>query len=108
MIVYSENNVVKWKNESHDFPFKWLPRESPVSPNTVAGDFFNNNTLERLPVKVEAIEWFPEDREIEEQTDFEIWEQCFQVSNNGIISLPYGLTDRVRFCLFSKKQTNID
>lgn len=86
MIIFSEDNVVKWKQHSHDFPFQWLPINSEVPAYTVAGDYFSGNGLEDEPVKVDAIEWFPEDREIEKKKHWKLWEQCFQVATNGVVS----------------------
>jgi len=86
MIIFSEKNLIKWKQSSLDFPFQWLPINSEVPVYTVAGDFFNGNGIEEEPVKVDAIEWFPEDREIESKKHWKLWEQCFQVSPNGLIT----------------------
>lgn len=86
MIIFSEDNIIKWKQSSHDFPFQWIPKHAAVPVYTVAGDFFNGSGLEDEPVKVDAIEWFPEDWEIEKKKNWKLWEQCFQVSANGVIS----------------------
>ena len=86
MIIFSEDNILKWKQPSHDFPFQWIPKHAEVPVYAVAGDFFNGNGLEDRPVKVDAIEWFPEDSEIEKKKNWKLWEQCFQVSPNGVIS----------------------
>lgn len=86
MIIFIENGIVQWKQCSQDFPFQYLPLNSRVPPLTIAGDFFNGNGLESKPDKVDAIEWFPEDRQIKFKSDWKLWEQCYRVSENGIIS----------------------
>jgi len=86
MVVFIEDGIVKWKQYSVDFPFTFLPLNSTVPAWTVAGDYFNNNSLETQPEKVNAIDWFPEDFQIKYKKDWKLWEQCFQVSDNGLIS----------------------
>ena len=91
MIIYIEDGIVKWKTESGDFPFPYLQFGSKVSAWTVAGDFFNGKYLEQSPVKVDAIEWFPNDYKLEHQNDWKLWEQCFQVSQNGLMTCLWSL-----------------
>lgn len=86
MVIYMENKTVKWKHASTDFPFQWLPLGSAVPVYTVAGDHFYNNTHEDKPVKVDAIEWFPEDLQIRYKRDWKLWEQCYSVSQTGLVS----------------------
>lgn len=86
MVIYIEGGFVKWKDHSTDFPFKFLEHNSKVPPLTVAGDCFYHNSIESEPEKIEAIEWFPEDYKIKYQKDFQLWEQCYKVSKNGIVS----------------------
>ena len=86
MIIYLESGVVKWKQCSNDFPFQYLPINSKVPAWTVAGDYFGGKGIEDKPVKVAAIEWFPEDFEIKYKAAWQLWEQCFTVSQNGLIS----------------------
>lgn len=86
MIIYIENGIVKWKLSSNDFPFQYIEHQSKVPAWTVAGDYFNKGIVEKKPVKVDAIEWFPEDFQIKYKQDWKLWEQCFPVSNSGIIS----------------------
>jgi len=47
---------------------------------------FYNGTLEEQPEKINAIEWFPEDFRIAKKATWQLWEQCFKVSVNGIVS----------------------
>ena len=86
MIIYMENGLVKWKKCSNDFPLKYLPFNSNVPPYTVAGDYFYHNNFESEPEQVDAIEWFPEDSRIKFNKDMKLWEQCYSVSANGIVS----------------------
>ena len=86
MIIFIENGQVKWKKYSKDFPFQFLPLHSAVPVYTVAGDYFHHGNLELEPEKIDAIEWFPEDYQIQYKKDWKLWEQCYQVSENGIVS----------------------
>ena len=86
MIIFIENGIVKWKQHSQDFPFKYLPLNSKVSPWTVAGDYFSKGHLENDPEKVDAIEWFPEDFQIKYKSDWKLWEQCYRIGENSIVS----------------------
>lgn len=87
MIVYVEDSIIKWKQYSEDFPFQFLKLYEKVSTYTVAGDFFVGNGIEEKPEKVDVIEWFPEDFEAQEKVSWQIYEQCFQVSDKGVISV---------------------
>jgi len=60
MVIFIEDGIVKWKQASHDFPFQYLVINSKVPVYSIAGDYFNNQTIETKPEKVNAIEWFPE------------------------------------------------
>ena len=86
MVIFMEDGVVRWKNCSPDFPFKFLPINSAVPAWTVAGDYFNHKKIETTPEKVDAIEWFPEDFQIKYKKDWKLWEQCYPVSSTGLIS----------------------
>lgn len=85
MIVYADDGVVRWKMPSSDFPFPYLPYDSKVPAWTAAGDFFNGKRLEEKPVQVDAIEWFPDDFKLQQNNKWKLWEQCFQVSPNGLM-----------------------
>jgi Zn-dependent peptidase ImmA (M78 family) len=86
MVIFMENKKVKWKKYSVDFPFKFLILDSEVPAYTVAGDYFKNGVIEDQPEKVEAIEWFPEDYQIKYKSDWKLWEQCFPVGHNSLVS----------------------
>lgn len=86
MIVFIDNGIIKWKKYSDSFPFPFLQVENTVPHYTVAGDFYNRSFLEEKPVKVDAIEWFPEDFNCQKEPNTKIWEQCFQVSDKGLVA----------------------
>lgn len=86
MLVFIEYGMIKWKYCSNDFPFPFLRNGTKVPALSVAGDYFYQNRLEEKPEVVDAIEWFPEDFNIKHQTDFKLWEQCYKVSDNGVVS----------------------
>ncbi len=86
MIIFMKNGIVKWKQCSEDFPFKFLPYNSKVPAWTVAGDFFNKGKVESQPEKVDAIEWFPEDSQIKYKKDWKLWEQSYQIAENELVS----------------------
>ena len=46
MVVYSENNLVKWKYNSKDFKFNYLLYEKKVPENTVMGEYYLGNHTE--------------------------------------------------------------
>jgi Zn-dependent peptidase ImmA (M78 family) len=48
MIIYAENNIIKWKHESNDFPYKWLINGNNVPKNTVMGEYFNKRRNEDI------------------------------------------------------------
>ncbi|MGN8072820.1 ImmA/IrrE family metallo-endopeptidase [Mucilaginibacter sp. 22184] len=86
MVIFMEDGIVKWKLHSNDFPFTYLLKDSKVPAWTVAGDFFYKGRLETKPEKVDAIEWFPEDFQIKYKADWKLWEQCYQVGDNCLVS----------------------
>lgn len=49
------------------------------------GDFFKGLPIEEIPVAIDALEWFPNDFNIDDYLDLELYEQCFKVSDNSII-----------------------
>ncbi len=84
-IIYLEKGIVKWKTESLDFPLKFLPNGSKVPEGSAAGDFFNGQRLENKPVLVDALDWFPEDFEIEDYLTAELYEHDFRIGANGLL-----------------------
>lgn len=87
MIIFIEHGLIKWKTSSNDFPFKWLPFGSKVPAWTVAGDFYYKGVKEEQPVKIDAIEWFPEDYKLLRGNEKQkLWEQCFPATKEGILT----------------------
>lgn len=86
MIIFIDNGLVEWKKESRDFPFTWLPKGTKVPVYTVAGDLFYHKVCDEDPQMVDAIEWFAGDFEIRKKKSWKLWEQCYRVSQTGIIS----------------------
>jgi Zn-dependent peptidase ImmA (M78 family) len=84
-IIYIENGIIKWKSESSDFPLKFLPNGSKVPQSTAAGDFFSGQGLEDEPVLVNALDWFPEDFNIEDYLDTELFEHNFRIGAHGLL-----------------------
>ncbi|NCD70956.1 ImmA/IrrE family metallo-endopeptidase [Mucilaginibacter agri] len=86
MIIFIENGLIKWKQYTQGFPFEYIEYDSKVPVYTVAGDLFYNKTKEEAPEKVDAIEWFPDDFSIKTRKTWQLWEQCYRVSDTGIVS----------------------
>lgn len=86
MIIYISEGIVRWKMASVDFPFQYLPYGATVPAWTAAGDFFNGKRLEDKPVQVDAIEWFPDDFRLQDNAKWKLWEQCFRISQNGLMA----------------------
>lgn len=86
MVIYIENGFIKWKKQSSDFPFTWIPKDSKLPVSTVAGDLYYHNATEYEPQLIDAIEWFSEDSAIRYKSDWKLWEQCYRVSPTGLVS----------------------
>lgn len=90
-VIYVENGKVEWKQFSDDFVLKWLPKGSDVRPGTVAYDIaINKQPTETEPELVNALDWFPEDQNIEDYQNWQFHEFCIPVSKNGIVSFLWG------------------
>lgn len=85
-IIYAENGLIKWKKESTDFPLKFISIGSKIREGSSAYDFFKYGELENDSVPVDAIDWFPEDFNIEDNLDLELWEHNFRVGTNGLLT----------------------
>jgi hypothetical protein len=87
MIIFIENGIIKWKSSSKDFPYQWLELGTKLPPYTVAGDYYYRQVEEKKPVKVNAIEWFPDDFVCQRDGDkAKLWEQCFPSTQNSIVT----------------------
>lgn len=86
MIIFIENGHIKWRSHSKDFPLTWIEQNAKVPAWTVAGDLFYKQVKEEKPAKVDASEWFPTDYRIKYNTNLKLWEQCFSVTENAILT----------------------
>jgi len=84
-IIYLENSRVVWKQESENFPLKFIPKGFNAPEQSNCGDFFKGLPIEEIPVAIDALDWFPNDFNIDDYLDLELYEQCFKVSDNSII-----------------------
>lgn len=90
-LIFIDNGIIKWTQYSRDFVLQYIPIETKVPVNTVAGDiFYYKNDIPISPELVDAIEWFPEDFNIKKFKNWQFYEQCFKVSNTGILSCLWG------------------
>lgn len=90
VIIFSENGIIKWTQITEDFVLQYIPRNETVPVNTIAYDFFKGRGIPSKPEKVKASDWFSDDFEISKFQEWEFYEQCFQVSENGILSCVWG------------------
>ena len=84
-IIYLENSKVKWKQESTDFPLKFVPKGFKAPEQSNCGDFFKGLPIEEEPILIDALDWFPEDFEIDDYLELELYEQCYKVNDNSIL-----------------------
>jgi hypothetical protein len=90
-VIFIEKGIVRWSFFSHDFVLQFLPRGTKVRPGTVAYDFFFNKI--ELPDKgeqVEAIDWFPEDHNIDHYLKWKFYEYGINVSRDGLLTCLWG------------------
>lgn len=87
MIIFIEDGIIRWKSCSDDFPYKWIVYGSKLPALTVAGDYYYHQIKEDKPAKVDAIEWFPDDKFlINGDKQIKLWEQCFPTTANSILT----------------------
>lgn len=80
MIVFAEENNVKWKYFSDEFPYKYLLYEKKVPENSVMGDYFAGNNSDIFKTeKVWAIDCFNYVHEDDIQKQF--YEYCITHKN---------------------------
>lgn len=84
-IIYLENSRVVWHQESDDFPLKYIPKGFKAPEQSNCGDFFKGLSIEDEPTSIEALEWFPEDFNIDDYLQLELYEQCYKVSDTSIL-----------------------
>jgi Zn-dependent peptidase ImmA (M78 family) len=86
MIIFVENGIIKWKSHSEDFPYTWLLKGTKLPPFTVAGDYYYKQIEEKRPVKVDAMEWFPDDYGCQKAENPKLWEQCFPSTDDSLVT----------------------
>lgn len=84
LIVYAEDNIIKWTKHSSDFPFMYLISRHHVSENTVMGEYFlglNKDEVHKTE-KVWAIDCFNyvSDNDIQRQ----FYEHCIPYKNRAL------------------------
>ena len=80
MIVFAENNLIKWKYSSENFPYKYLLYDKNVPENTVMGDFFLGKNSDAFKTeKVWAIDCFNYVKDCDIQRQF--YEYCITHKN---------------------------
>lgn len=90
-VIYIEDGKVEWRQFSNDFVLQWLPKGTDVRPGTIAYDVaINKLPPEKEPELVDALDWFPEDRNIEDYQNWRFHEFCIPVSKNGLVSFLWG------------------
>ena len=84
LIVYAENNIIRWFYSSEDFPFKWMINDKIVPRNTVMGDYFNNNHIAEVfrTEQVWAIDCFKYVKDEDRQRKF--YEHCITHKNSAL------------------------
>lgn len=83
MIIYGENNAMRWYHCSDDFPYKYLLYEKQISPNTVMGEYFRD-IGENLFKKEEiwAVDLFKYVKE--EDTHRKFFEHCITYKDKAL------------------------
>jgi len=87
MVVYSQNNIVKYKWCSDTFPFKFLNCDSSrkIPINTAASEYFTDETTYKDTEIVFASDWF---RSYDDIRGIQLYEKCiYQNFNNTVISI---------------------
>lgn len=84
LIVYAENNIIRWSYSSEDFPFKWMINDKIVPRYTVMGDYFNNNHIAEVfqTEQVWAIDCFKYVKDEDQQRKF--YEHCITHENSAL------------------------
>ena len=87
MVVYSQNNIVKHKWCSVEFPYKYLKcnYSNKLPVNTAASEYFADGTKYETAEIVYASDWF---KSFEDIRDVKLFEKCiYPTYNNTVISI---------------------
>jgi Zn-dependent peptidase ImmA (M78 family) len=86
MVLFFEGGKARWRHCTTDFPFQYFEYGAYIPVDTVTGDVFYKNATESEPVKIKAMEWFPDNYKLKYDPQMNLWEQCYKVSENGLIT----------------------
>jgi len=83
MVLYAENNRIKWKYNSKDFPFKYFIYDDLVPKHTVMEDYFKGHKDDIFKTEViNAIECFKYVKE--EDIGRHFYEHCISYKNKAL------------------------
>jgi Zn-dependent peptidase ImmA (M78 family) len=83
LIIFGENNKVKWQWNSEDFPFKNLLHDKYKIPeNTVIGEYFNLGKNIKKTQPVWAMDWFRNTSKNDSVRQF--YEHCIPYQNQAL------------------------
>lgn len=84
MVVYSENNKIKYHWCSYDFPYKYFKEHysKKLPPLTVASDYFINGEIYEDAEIVNATDWFSSYDDIR---GIKLFEKCIYPSYNNVV-----------------------
>lgn len=83
MIVFCENNKIRWYWYSEDFPYKYLLHgKFKIPEDTVAGEYFSGNKISKNTEEVWAMDWF--DNVSEGDTNRKFFEHCVPYKNKAM------------------------
>ena len=84
MVVYAENNIIKWAHPSDDFPYKSFINDNIVPRDMVMGEYFTNNHIADV-FKTEivwALDCFKYVKDEDIQRKF--YEHCISYKNSAL------------------------
>ena len=87
MVIYSQNDIIKYNWCSEEFPYKYLKNDSSnrLPTNTAASEYFNDNIKYDDAEIVAASDWFTSYEDIR---GINLYEKCiYPTFNNTVISI---------------------
>ena len=80
MIMFAENNIIKWRHFSENFPFKYFLNDNIVPENTVMGEYFSGVNFDAFTTeKIWAMDCFKYVKEYDIKRQF--YEYCITYKN---------------------------
>jgi Zn-dependent peptidase ImmA (M78 family) len=87
-LVFIKNGIIKWSRFSSDFPLNFINSNVRPLVGTVAREIIDGDDIPLHPEKVNALDWFGDDYNIEKYQNWRFNEECFCIPQyNTIISL---------------------